>query len=83
MKYFVIILAIICFLASLSAGSIFADETANTGDTAADKETSPSAKKESDDNFSDYPKSFIVPKGVCETQKEPAMTIDNKSDKNR
>ena len=32
-------------------------------------------KKVEDPVFSDYPKSFVVPKGVCET-KEPVMTIE-------
>lgn len=29
-----------------------------------------------DSEFSDYPKSFVVPKGVCETNKEPSMVIE-------
>lgn len=32
-------------------------------------------KKGEDSDFSDYPKSFVIPKGVCET-KEPVMTIE-------
>lgn len=29
-----------------------------------------------DSEFSEYPKSFVVPKGVCETDKEPSMVIE-------
>ncbi|MBI3754566.1 MAG: hypothetical protein HY265_00160 [Deltaproteobacteria bacterium] len=31
--------------------------------------------RKDDAEFSDYPKSFVVPKGVCET-KEPVMVFD-------
>jgi len=88
MKHFIILTAILCFLAVPCAGGIFAGETAGaakrtskavekreTVDTTADREKPLPAKKEDEDDFSDYPKTFTIPKGVCETN-EPAMVIE-------
>ncbi len=88
MKHFIILTAILCLLAVPCAGGIFAGETAGaakrtskavekreTIDTTADREKPLPAKKEAEDEFSDYPKTFTIPKGVCETN-EPAMVIE-------
>ena len=88
MKYLIVLTAILCFLAVPCADDIFAEEAAGaakrtskavekreTADTTADREKPLPAKKETEDDFSDYPKTFTIPKGVCETN-EPAMVIE-------
>lgn len=84
MKRLVIFLIIICiagipFLDSAYAGSAaVAEKGAVSGDnqTAASKSDKTIQKKQeaAGAEFSGYPKSYVVPKGVCETN-EPVMKI--------
>ena len=90
MRYFFILLTTICILGlpfaaniyggdsadaiqDSKSGSVITGEHPETAIPSGDKNT---IENETDDaNFSDYPKSFVIPKGVCET-KEPVMIIN-------
>lgn len=86
MKYLLIFLTMISLSAgSYAVGGMDSSKTVKDkkGGAVVEKQSGESTKSDklkerqttADDlYFSDYPKSFVVPKGVCET-KEPVMVI--------
>ena len=90
MRYFFILLTTICMLGLPLAADLYGGDSANVikdskndtaitekhPDTATQSGEKDTIENKTDDaNFSDYPKSFVIPKGVCETN-EPAMIIN-------
>jgi len=90
MRYYFILLTMICILGLPLAADIYGGDSANvikeSKSSAAIAEQYPDTETQSGEkntinnkadnaNFSDYPKSFVIPKGVCETN-EPAMIIN-------
>ncbi|MBI5326952.1 MAG: hypothetical protein HZB80_01470 [Deltaproteobacteria bacterium] len=90
MRYFAILCAMIYILNLTLAANIYGEDSANITkdstngsavtekypDTATQRGEKNTVEDKADNtNFSDYPKSFIIPRGVCETN-EPSMIIN-------